>query len=159
MKVIKIVYTLLLAGLWWVLSGHTEWYLLALGIVSVGMVLMLAGRMALIDSEVLPITILPRIPLYWGWLFIEVIKSNIAVARQILAPRPIIDPALFTTPCSQSGDVFRVCFANSITLTPGTVAVAINKDNILVHALTADARRDLNDGAMNRRVLKLESGT
>ena len=46
--------------------------------------------------------------------------------------------------------------ANSITLTPGTIAVQIDNDELLVHALEADSIGDLADGRMAARVIHFE---
>ena len=51
-------------------------------------------------------------------------------------------------------------YANSITLTPGTVTVDIDesasKDQFLVHALHADFGDDVRSNDMDRRVTALE---
>ena len=43
-------------------------------------------------------------------------------------------------------------YANSITLTPGTVTVDIDDDGFLVHALTGDFGDDVRSGDMDKRV-------
>ena len=57
---------------------------------------------------------------------------------------------------SQKTDLGRTIFANSITLTPGTIAVEINKETILVHALENQSLEDLKKGDMDKRVTHLE---
>ena len=47
-------------------------------------------------------------------------------------------------------------YANSITLTPGTVSVELDGTEILVHALSAEAADELRQGVMNRFVTGLE---
>ena len=59
---------------------------------------------------------------------------------------------------SQKGTLGRVIYANSITLTPGTVSVRLDEGAILVHALDENFARELEEGEMNRRVAKLETG-
>ena len=155
---IKIAYIGVLAGLWMLLSGHTEWYMLALGTISVAAVFFLAERMRLVDAEGFPAFLFVRIPAYWTWLMGQIIQSNIAVARLIFHPTLNIDPSFIRVKASQESDLGKVCYANSITLTPGTVATAIEGEEIQVHALTEGSARDLEAGAMDRRVEKLESG-
>jgi len=46
--------------------------------------------------------------------------------------------------------------ANSITLTPGTVSVSMDKDRILVHCLSFEGAEDDLSGDMDRRVCSLE---
>lgn len=48
--------------------------------------------------------------------------------------------------------------ANSITLTPGTISVDINNNEILVHALTDHTAQGIIDGDIDKRVTKLEGG-
>jgi len=58
---------------------------------------------------------------------------------------------------SQKTHLGMVAYANSITLTPGTVSVDLREDGeITVHALTLEAAEDLQAGVMDRRVVRLE---
>jgi multicomponent Na+:H+ antiporter subunit E len=52
----------------------------------------------------------------------------------------------------------RVSFANSITLTPGTISLDVLEKEIEVHALTTESATDLESGEMGKRVEHLESG-
>jgi multicomponent Na+:H+ antiporter subunit E len=54
-------------------------------------------------------------------------------------------------PARQKSDLGKVIYANSITLTPGTIAVQVNGGGILVHALEGGSIDDLRDGEMDRR--------
>ena len=45
-----------------------------------------------------------------------------------------------------------VIYANSITLTPGTVTLSTEDNKLLVHALDIKFMRDLEDGTMDRKV-------
>jgi len=49
-----------------------------------------------------------------------------------------------------------VIFANSITLTPGTVSIDVQAGEIEVHALSKEAAEELVKGEMNRRVCAIE---
>ena len=57
---------------------------------------------------------------------------------------------------SQRSAIGLVAYANSITLTPGTVSIEVDDDTIVVHALTEVAERTLQDGEMDRRVAEME---
>jgi multicomponent Na+:H+ antiporter subunit E len=52
-----------------------------------------------------------------------------------------------------------VTYANSITLTPGTISVDVKRDEILVHALTRDGAEGLLAGEMDRRVTRFEGAS
>lgn len=146
-----------LFGLWLLLSGHFEPLLLGFGIASCLLVVAIAHRMDVIDHEGHPIHIWHRALLYWPWLLIEIAKSNIEVARLILHPKLPISPVLLQVSASQKTDLGQVIYANSITLTPGTVSVELEDGKILVHALTEAGATALEAGKMDRRVASLES--
>lgn len=144
---------IILFGLWILLSGEFVPLLVVLGVVSCLLVLYLAHRMDLIDHETHPMHLHPgRILTYWIWLLKEIFKSNIAVARLIINPNLPISPKVFRVKTSQIDEIGQVIYANSITLTPGTVSLEVNDEEIEVHALTNDAAEDLRSGEMDRRV-------
>ena len=95
------------------------------------------------------------------WLFGEIIKSNCATAKFILNGRS--DPEIFNATATQNTAAGIATYANSITLTPGTVTIDINeeaaKDQFLVHALHADFGEDVRSNDMDRRVTALELPT
>jgi multicomponent Na+:H+ antiporter subunit E len=93
---------------------------------------------------------------YWGWLVWQIIKSNIDVARVILSPSLPISPNVVRVKASQRTTLGLVTYANSITLTPGTVSMYLDGDIIEVHALTESGARELKDGEMDRRVSAIE---
>jgi multicomponent Na+:H+ antiporter subunit E len=76
----------------------------------------------------------------------------------------VIDPKLPINPRtveikSNSGHlVDQVILANSITLTPGTLALDLHDGVIKVHSLTEEGARELLAGEMNRRVDGLRPG-
>lgn len=98
----------------------------------------------------------PKGFLYYPWLALEIIKSNLAVALAILRGSDALQPQVFKLKATQLSDVGRVTYANSITLTPGTVSIFVDGDEITVHALTPGAKKDLENGEMGRRVSLLE---
>jgi multicomponent Na+:H+ antiporter subunit E len=49
-----------------------------------------------------------------------------------------------------------VTFANSITLTPGTVSMSVYPDEIHVHALDQAGIEELKAGEMDRRICGIE---
>jgi len=146
-------------GVWLSWSCHFTPFLLALGLLSCLLVAWMVARMGLSDSEGVPIALGLRPLLFLPWLVWEIARSNVAVARIILDPRLPIQPSVFRVPTSQKTDLGRVIYANSITLTPGTISLHVDKDEITVHALTKAGRAGLGDGEMDRRVTKLEGGS
>jgi multicomponent Na+:H+ antiporter subunit E len=145
-----------LAGLWMILSFDHDPLLLGLGAVSVALSAAIAMRMGFTDREGHPTHLLTHGLAYWPWLLLEIAKSNVAVARVILHPRLPISPQIIKVPTSQRTDLGRVIYANSITLTPGTVSIRVRPDTIIVHALTAEGARSLATGDMDRRISRME---
>ena len=144
-----------LALLWLLLSGHfAEPLLLGLGAASVVAVVLIARRMDVVDREGHPIHLVWRALFYWPWLIKEIVVANIDVAKAILGSS--IQPSVFDVTASQSSDLGRVIYANSITLTPGTVTIALEKERLTVHGLTRASRDGVESGEMDRRVTKLE---
>lgn len=143
-------------GLWLLLSGHYNALLLSLGVVSILIVVMIALRMDVIDREGHPIHLTIKILPYWSWLGWQIIRSNLDVARRILSPTMPISPTVLRVKASQRSALGKVIYANSITLTPGTVSINIETNEIEVHALTREAAAGLRAGEMNRRVAELE---
>ena len=147
-----------LAVLWALLSGMFEPLLLGLGIASVVLTVWIAHKMDVVDHEGHPIHLGPRALLYFPWLGLEIVKSNWDVAKIILSPRMKIQPHIFKTKASQLSDVGLTAYANSITLTPGTVTISMDDDAMFeIHALTHAAREGVESLDMDRRCTAMES--
>lgn len=143
--------------LWLVLSGHYTGLLLSLGAVSCAFIVWVTHRMDAIDHEGVPIHLSVRGWRYWPWLLAEIVKSNIDVAKIIVDPRLPVSPTMVRVKASQRTEFGRTVFANSITLTPGTMSVHMEDHTILVHALTKDGAESFTrDPEMDRRVAELE---
>lgn len=148
---------LTLFGFWLLLSGHYTGFLMTSGIFCALGVVLFARRMGIADQEGHPVQLIVRALFsYWPWLIKEIIKSALQVTAVILNPRLPISPTMLRVRATQKTDVGRTTFANSITLTPGTISVDVGEDQILVHALTRSAALGLADGEMDRRVTRFE---
>jgi len=151
-----IILSLTLAAFWLLNSGHNTPLTLSLGAVSIVLVLYLAHRMDVVDHESQPVHLSLKIPGYYMWLCKEVVLANISVVKHIWLGNKTISPTLTTIRASQKTDIGKVIYASSITLTPGTVAVDVVGDRILVHALSRKNINALKSGNMDRRVSLLE---
>ncbi len=146
-----------LFGLWLLLSGVYKPLWIGLGAASAIAVTYLVARMDLLDAEAMPLQMRFTTPRYWGWLQGEVVKANIAVAKIILSPRLNISPTMVRVRPTQSSDIGRATFANSITLTPGTVTIDADGGEFIVHAID-ESLADMDGLAdMDRRVTAIES--
>jgi len=149
---------LILFCFWLVLSGHYTIITVPAGILSVIGVVAVLHRMDVIDEEGHPIHLMPRTLTYWPWLIFEIAKSTWDVTKIILNPGLPISPTLVRVRASQRTAVGLATYANSITLTPGTITARVSGSEFLVHAVTRSGADDLAEGVMDRRVKKLETG-
>ena len=140
--------------IWLLLSGHYDPLLLTLGVLSCITCLYVTWKAKFIDEEGLPLHLLIRLPIYTVWLFKEIIKANIDTAKIIIVNNP--DPQNFRVKSSQKTEAGKVTYANSITLTPGTVTTVLDGDILEVHALSSDMADDVKSGAMDKKVSWLE---
>jgi multicomponent Na+:H+ antiporter subunit E len=151
------VKALVLFGLWLLFSGLYTPLPLALGAVSSLFVALVAKRMGLLEADPGDIGLHPlRCLAYVPWLAWQVAKSNVDVALRILVPSKGISPRVIRVPSTQRSDVARTVYANSITLTPGTISIDVSGDEITVHALSREGAEDLTVGEMGDRVTALE---
>ena len=145
-----------LSALWFLLSGYFTPLILILCAVSITAVIWLAYRMDVIDHESDPIHMAPKRTLYYLWLRWEIVKANVAGTLAILRGPGALQPRVFKLKAAQSSDVGLVTYANSITLTPGTVTIFVDGSEITVHSLTPVAKEGLETGEMDKRVSALE---
>lgn len=141
-----------LAILWLLLSGHYSAFILLLGLISVALVVLIARRLDVIDQEGHPVHLTGAVLRYWPWLIKEIIVANIDVAKAILKGGDAIQPQVFTVKASQASELGHAIYANSITLTPGTLAIGLEGGEIVVHALTTASADGVKTGDMDRRV-------
>ena len=144
-----------LVAAWLLWSGIYKPLLLALGLFSCLLTIYVKHRMRYFKTEVFALRFGRRLIGYWLWLAKEVVKSSLDVARIVLSPSLPISPQVVTVKASSRHPVDQVILANSITLTPGTLALDVYNDEIIVHALTADGADELRRGEMDRRVSEL----
>ena len=144
----------ILFSLWLLMSGHYNVLIVSLGIISCAFCVYVAKRGKLIDDEGLPIFFMPRLLNYLIWLFKEILKSNLSTAKVIINGK--VEPETFTVKTSQVTDVAKVTYANSITLTPGTVTTKIQKGVFEVHALNSNFGNDVRTNEMDKKVTWLE---
>lgn len=82
-------------------------------------------------------TIIPKlilfILLYIPTLIIELIKANLDVAKRVLDPKLPINPGIVKVPTQVKGEVGKLVLANSITLTPGTISIDADDENVYIH--------------------------
>jgi len=146
----------ILFAIWLLLSWHFDALLIAFGLGTCTLAVWVGVRMGTVDRESVPVHLVRGALLYDPWLVWEIFKSNVRVARIILAPRLRVDPSIVHFRASQRTDLGRFIYANSITLTPGTVTTGIVGDDFEVHAIVQSEIDGSEENDMNRRVTTLE---
>lgn len=147
---------LIIFGTWLLMSGIFIPFILILGILSCVVVVAIAMRMDVVDHEAVPVHLTFSAICYWPWLIWEIVKANIDVTKRILIPSVGISPAMARIKSTQKTDLARVIFANSITLTPGTITIDVEEDGyILVHSIAREGINGLEAGDMDRRVTSM----
>lgn len=150
-----LTFSLVLAGLWLGLSGVYKPVIFALGVASVALVTWLSHRMDVLGAEHDPIMFSWRLPVYWAWLLWQIVISNIQVAACVCRPGQL-RPQIVEVPVPQRTPIGQVTYANSVTLTPGTVTLALGDGRMRIHALHQAGADGLRAGDMGRWVSWLE---
>lgn len=143
--------------LWLLLSGHFEPLLLSFGIGSCALVAYIAWRMDAVDRAGFAILLSVRLVPYVIWLVGEIFRANVRVARIILTPRLPISPIVVPFQAHQKTDLCKVIYANSITLTPGTITTGVEGDMLRIHALTWKDIDGREEDKMNQMICALEA--
>lgn len=149
----NLLLTVLLFVFWLAVTASLAPVNLVLGIICSAFTallsLLLLGRVL---DEGFTLPVLARMPLFGLALAWEIVKANIDVAMIILNPRMPIDPRVTEYLTYLEGDLPRTFFANSITLTPGTVTLEVEDDLFYVHCLAAHHEEGLHQGGLERLV-------
>jgi multicomponent Na+:H+ antiporter subunit E len=150
--------SILLFAFWLALSGHYTPFLISVGAVCSIACVLVARRLKTVDQEGQPIELFGRAFTYFPWLIWEIVKSAWSVTKIILHPRLPISPTMTVVDASQRTAAGIATYANSITLTPGTITTAVRANRLTVHALVRDGALDLEAGGMDARVKQFEGG-
>ncbi|MQA97446.1 MAG: cation transporter [Streptosporangiales bacterium] len=144
------------AVFWLLLSGRYEPLTLALGTLSVAAVCWLTWRAGLAHQS-LRLAFVLRLPRYFLWLSGQVLVSAYGVARKVWSPRLVLRPVVESTPAADLPELSQVVYANSITLTPGTLSLDVDEDAIKVHSLEQAGVEELRQGRMLSRARRTEA--
>lgn len=147
-----------LVAAWLLWSGIYKPLLLGLGLFSCLLTIYIKYRMEYFETEDFALRFGRRLIGYWAWLAKEVVRSSLDVARIVLTPSLPISPEVVKIKASGTHPVDQATLANSITLTPGTLALDVYEGEITVHALTQAGAEELRQGEMDRRVAALREG-
>ena len=157
--VVPFVLTFFIMFFFWVLfSGKFDLFHISLG---VGSSLIVA---ALSKDLLFPQGIKSGFIICWlrfagfvPWLFYQIFLANLRILYLVFHPRmmELIDPKIINFSSKLTNDISRTTFANSITLTPGTVTVNVSVlGKFRVHCIDEKSGRSL-PGEMEQRIAKV----
>lgn len=145
--------------LWVLFSGKLDAFHLGIGALSVAFLYWQESRLPAIRGEGERRLRIVTTVVYVFWLLWQMLLAAWYVAKKILGPKEGLQPRMFRFRCEMPSQVNSVLFANSITLTPGTLTVDVEGDEMVVHALTADTEKDVFEGDMAQRVARLSEAS
>lgn len=144
---------------WFVITGSLRPFDLGIGVVLSAAVATWADRFLWANEpEPLSAAAWLRLPGYAAWLLKEIVVAALDVAARVLQPRPTIAPVLHTHRVRFGSDTARVAFANSITLTPGTITIDVTEDTFVIHCLHESFSDGISSGDLERRVARTFDG-
>ena len=145
-------WTILLSVFWLLLSGFIQPLLLSFGAISVIVVLVVLQRMNDVDQKQQPLgTGLPLVR-YLPWLFGQIVSSSLHVTKLIWGSAEKVSPSFAKIDIKEVPDNCHALYANSITLTPGTLSVDLVDGVVSVHALQKSSIETIKQGAMQRKI-------
>lgn len=145
----------LLGVLWLLLSGHITPLLIVLGAASTLLVVWFLRRMDRADGAPMQLRASFGLFSYLVWLLWDVVKANIDLAWRIWAPTLPVRPVWARLDTQVETPLEKTLYANSITLTPGTLTTDVRDDHFLIHALSQAGIDELREGEMERRIRRI----
>ena len=150
---------LLLYLTWLVLNGglSLEICLLGLGVVALLALLTRALFGYGLRTELRFWKKLPVFAAFLAVLVWKILVANFAVLRIILDHEKLIHPVLVRCRTGLKTEFCRFLLANAITLTPGTITVSVQDNELTVHCLRKDMLDDTEHGLVVRLLQRLEA--
>ena len=148
---------IIMFGFWILLSGEFHFVLILSGIISSLLVSYWSHDLLIgnVDIKLGAVRIV-RFIKYLPWLLWQIVLANIDLVYLTLHPKLPIAPRIISIKNEYKTDIGKVTFANSITLTPGTVTIEVNKNEFIVHAISKESAESLITGKMQARIKKIE---
>jgi multicomponent Na+:H+ antiporter subunit E len=147
------------AALWLTLSPDPfsmAWAVSGAAVIAV--TLGLAFRMKLLDREGAPYMHAPGAALFLLRRAPAMIGANLSLLTGALALDPKARPGLLRLKTRPGDDLARGLFVNSLAMTPGLIAVDVDEDSILIHALDEDDADEEELRAAETKALRATQG-
>ena len=153
-----IILFILLLLFWFALSFRIDLTIAIIGLLVSLVVCLLNYDLGFNHSEVTKLTFkfLYRIFILFFVLIFNIAKSNIEVAKIVLSKKMPIDPGFVKIKNPLKKELNQALFANAITLTPGTLTVDMNHDEIIIHGLVKDSVKNIDTSSLEKAFIALE---
>lgn len=147
-------FALLFFPFWIPLSGFFDVFHLSIGVGCCALVAYISHDLLFVNVRVGDMrTIVKRFFAYIPWLIYQIYLASVHVLKIVFKPKMPINPQIIRFKTKLQTDISVVTFANSITLTPGTITVDIKDGEFYVHAIDEEVAYDLlYGGEMEDRV-------
>ncbi len=152
----NIIYILVLTFIWLVFSEKLTFEVFAFGFL-ISLFLTKFNKSLLNFNK-------PIIKLGYFLLFVKyiillimlIIKANIQVALIVLNPHPKLDSIIVDYETKLKLDFHKMLLANSITLTPGTLTISVENNNLKVHCLKSKFKDEVFNSKFEKILLEIE---
>ena len=147
---------LLIFIFWLVLNGRltVEIVLLGAGITALAMLFLCGACDWSLKREGKLYLALPRIIGYALTMIWEIVKANLIMCKVVYGGKP--DPVVRVIRTDLKTRFGKMALANSITLTPGTITLAVRGDELTVHCLRPDMAEGLEHTMFEKKLKKIE---
>lgn len=116
------------------LAGYAVQELLLGAVISIVLTFILANLVEYTIDYKFPVRLLVFIFVYVPIFIYKLVLANIDVALRVLGFKKL-NPGIVKIKTDLEGDFAKLTLANSITLTPGTLSIDVNGDDIYVHTV------------------------
>ena len=134
-----IITFLVMFAMWLIFSGKFDLFHMGLGVISCLIVAFMSSDLLITNTTLSTIPALwGRFLMYFPWLLWQIVLSNLHVLKLVYSRNLLerINPQMVHFRTKLKNDMAQVTFANSITLTPGTITVALSVyGDYSVHAI------------------------
>jgi multicomponent Na+:H+ antiporter subunit E len=127
---------LLLTFIWIAANSSIEVESVAAGaMISAALAWMFTGKSGVWQAVRLSPLRLYHFVVYTGVFIVELVRANINMMRYVYAPRIDVNPGIVKIRTGLKTPVGRLALANSIALTPGSLVIEIDGENLFIHWL------------------------
>lgn len=145
--------------LWIIFNGNFTVEICIFGLIISAAVCFFMNRFAgySFRKELKRVRLIPAALTYLGVLLVEIFKANFYMLKLLFKGQKRVRPAICTFRTSLRTDAARTILSNSITLTPGTITVALKDNELTVHCLDESLAEGIDASVFIRRLEKMEA--